>query len=190
VSQLPVLTRVLDGARDVLVYCDPPWSAGNAASFRTKAGMRRKVDFGYFLHRLVQLFAAQHGPVFCEMGRENLGLLHELLSEHGGDHLHWWPITYYGKQPAVLTYADFGHLGNPRYDPSGMDDDDLPLWVAQRWPQRVVLDPCCGRGTTALGAHRAHKRFVGCELHPRRMAVTLDKLREAGAGEPRVLLAP
>ena len=60
---------------------------------------------------------------------------------------------------------------------NGMDEPVMTWAVLEEEPQgSVIFDPCTGQGLTAVTAQRLGHVFVGTELHPRRMAVTIDKL--------------
>ena len=59
-------------------------------------------------------------------------------------------------------------------------------------PGELVCDPFLGGGTTAVAAQRAGRRFVGCDVDPGAVEVTLERLQsiEASGGvkghlEPR-----
>ncbi len=43
----------------------------------------------------------------------------------------------------------------------------------------VVLDPCCGSGTTLVAAKRLGRVPVGCDLNPDAVQITSDRLKEA-----------
>ena len=92
--------RLIERAgRPDLIYCDPPWNPGNAAAFRTKAGMPRRVDFSGFLIRLLTVTRHADRDVFVEMGLQNAGLLVELAEAHGARLIRRWPITVLSPSP-------------------------------------------------------------------------------------------
>ncbi|HLP84179.1 MAG TPA: site-specific DNA-methyltransferase [Phycisphaerales bacterium] len=43
-------------------------------------------------------------------------------------------------------------------------------------PAGLVIDPCCGSGTTLLAAHRQGRRFAGCDINPAAVAVARKRL--------------
>ncbi|MDA8345992.1 MAG: site-specific DNA-methyltransferase [Thermaerobacter sp.] len=45
----------------------------------------------------------------------------------------------------------------------------------------IVLDPCCGSGTTGVAAHELGRRFLCGDRSPQALALTEDRLRAAGA---------
>jgi len=56
-------------------------------------------------------------------------------------------------------------------------------WIYQLNRARVVwgdkvIDPCTGRGLTAMTAAEMGRVFTGTELNPRRAAITLQKLAQ------------
>ncbi len=48
-------------------------------------------------------------------------------------------------------------------------------------PGDLVLDPCCGSGTTAVAAHRLGRRFLCGDRSPEALALTQQRLSDAGA---------
>lgn len=184
--------RLLDlvGVAPGACYTDPPWNAGNAASFRTKAhgwgGERaRRVDFyGSFLPAVAVLLGSVRGPIFMEGGVREAPRVREVLSAQGIAVLASWKITYYRRRPCIL-HALASHplpFVPSVMDPSGMDDEETPAYCLGKVCQHgtLVLDPCMGRGLTAVSADAVGARVVGLELHPRRLAVTIDKLAQRG----------
>jgi len=178
------LLRMHDVVPD-LVYCDPPWNAGNAAAFRTKAGVARKVDFYDFLVTLCTCIAPTTRDVFLEMGKQQLPTLLAISEGMGATCLNTWPITYYRKHPCRLVHLRWNEDRHdlpqlPDFD--GMDDDDTPLAAlgACMRVDDVVADPCTGRGLTAVTVAKLGGRFVGLELSPFRMSCALHKLAQLG----------
>jgi hypothetical protein len=165
-----------------LVYTDPPWNAGNAASFRTKAQMPGKVDFPAFLHHLVVAINCVRRYAFIEMGRQNAELLERMIVFSGGTVLARWPITYYRHNPCELFCASWTGQPRPECDLKGLDDDVTPFYAleAVRKPGDLVFDPCTGRGLTARTAEKLGLTFLGLELSPWRMSAALSSLADAG----------
>lgn len=175
------------------IVTDPPWGAGNARSFRTKAmvdGDRgRPVDWTRFQKSLLEIFARCPGPVFVEFGLREEARLIELAKESGGTFLQRWDITYYRKHPCVFLLFTFGddfkYLAG---DPSGMDETDATRWALEQVKAvgcSNVFDPCMGQGQTAVLANEVGLPALGTELNPRRMSVTLSKLAESGLAVER-----
>ena len=177
--------RRLGGA--TLVYSDPPWSQGNLASFRTKAGLGRADHTWLDLYgRIVEL--AELRPCFIEGGLAQSATVQAMLAQaiagQAGYETRCWPITYYRRHPAVLHYAGpaIGEL-----DPAGLDDDDTPGYVLSRFPAGEVADPCAGRGLTSRAAHKAGWSSVSVELHPQRMSAAMARMRRLAGYEPKLI---
>lgn len=170
----------------------------------------RPVDFEAFLRRIVLLARRCIGGAFFEMGVAQLPLLERLIIESGGDVQAVWDITYYRKHPckwvrmpgpinpylteeaiaavrkSMPSRADIEAKYAPQF--AGKDDTEVvePAinWFSER-PSEVeemslVFDPCTGRGLMAETAHKLGRRFLGLELHPKRVSVTLTKLAACG----------
>lgn len=171
---LPAFMREAD-----LIYCDPPWNAGNYRAFYTKAQMEPHGEYPDFVDALFRCIA-EIGARACylEVGKQNLALFCERL--HGiYVHVQRWEVVYYRKNPSFLlrggqepTAADF----------AGLDDMDTPAAAMQAEAFECVADLCMGRGLTGLTAFRLGKRFVGTELNKRRLAVLIDDITKRGGG--------
>jgi hypothetical protein len=170
-----------------LVYSDPPWGNGNAATFRAKAGVPRKVDFGAFLNALFAVTRMARRDVFLEMGRANIAQMIELVDLSGGRLIRRWPITYYRKNPCELIQVSWNDGGGWPPDLTGMDDEDTPRAALKAClrPGDVVMDPCTGRGLTATTTASLGAAFIGAELSPYRMSCTLAKLAALGCAVER-----
>jgi hypothetical protein len=170
-----------------LAYVDPPWNAGNARAFRTKAGLGRPVDY-LRLVELIGLGIDHSGARYAcvESGRGGEAEIRAALVRAGLRHVQSWDIVYYRTRPARLHLLAGRGTPDPERLPAfhGVDDENTPALAVSTLARRgqTVFDPCCGRGTTAIAAHLAGCRFLGLELHPRRLAVAIDKL--VGLGVP------
>lgn len=187
------LALAVAGQPPTLAYTDPPWNAGNARAFRTKAAVDgpqgRPVDFVALLDRVLQA-ARSSGELWCEMGAGTVDVLRQRAQAAGAEVLGGWPITYYRRQPCRLLRISWPPHPPPlSASPAGLDDAHTPAWVIHRRtkPGQLVLDPCCGRGLTGVAAARLGRRFLGIELAPRRAAVTLDRLARTTGQAPRRL---
>jgi hypothetical protein len=177
-----------------LVYVDPPWNAGNARSFRTKAGVDGEkghaVDFSGLLDRL---FSFSTGvPFFMEMGNKSIELMQERATAARLKFVRTWPVTYYHKYPHTLVYLESGnsHLDSRNMpDFTGMDDDDTPELAINTFTRmgQTVCDPCTGRGLIPQWALQMGRKFVGNELNPYRISVTLRKLNELTGLKPECI---
>jgi hypothetical protein len=170
-----------------LVYSDPPWNQGNVNSFRTKAGLGRAEHTWLDLYSHARALAGV-APCFLEGGVRQAPEVQAMLAGRVPFRhvIRQWPITYYRRQRAVLHYTgpDPGAL-----DPSGLDDDDTPVYVLARFPAGTVGDPCAGRGLTSRAAEAAGWASVNTELHPARVSAALARLR-AMTGCPVWQLGP
>lgn len=181
------------GAEGWFVYVDPPWNDSLTKGFRTKAGVPHDgLSHERFLQELLALM-----PVGCRVYMEgSLGQAPRArLAKAAGNVnpgiglVRQWPITYYGDKPAalyllVMPGADATWLP----DLDGMDDEDTPYEVCRRHEMqgdRVVLDPCAGRGLTGRAARATGLRAVLHELHPRRLAVAVEDAVKATGEQPR-----
>ncbi|MGH9821669.1 MAG: DNA methyltransferase [Blastocatellia bacterium] len=174
-------------ATSSICVVDPPFNQLNAGLFRRKAATwidqpSSPVDFTGLLGRVVDA-AKLCGLAFIEMGVASTRMLKLAIQKSGGQIIGDWSITYGKKNPCRLLAASWrpeaAVLGN---DFTGVDDLDFPALVIERFsaPGDLVFDPCFGRGLMARVAHPLNRRFLGLELNPRRMAVTIDSLTKFG----------
>lgn len=176
-----------------LCYTDPPWNAGLARGFRTKAGVSDgPVNFPALLDAVMLAACVTDGPIFIEGSNFERQMNIDRAEAAGLKLVHSWPITYFHKAKNQGTLFEFSWSGSPRCTDrstfSGMDDDDTPgkairLCLAKG---ELVIDYCTGRGGTCRAAAGIGRRFAGLELHPRRMAVALDWLDKQGMTPERV----
>lgn len=52
-------------------------------------------------------------------------------------------------------------------------------------PGELVLDPCCGTGTTALACKRTGRRFAGAEVSPETCALAIHRVMTEGLNEEK-----
>ncbi|MDA8310245.1 MAG: DNA methyltransferase [Actinomycetota bacterium] len=58
--------------------------------------------------------------------------------------------------------------------------EPLVRWVEQvSEPGELVVDPFCGSGTTGLACRVTGRRFLGCDVDPASVSLTLERLRDA-----------
>lgn len=163
-----------------LLYSDPPWSTGNAKSFRTKAGLAHD---GVTLGRLWDCILERSLPLLgdsdliVEIGSAHRLEIAALLARHGRAVTDAWEIVYYRKHRCWLLRS----RKVARVDatsPAGLDDEVTPGWaiLSSTSEGEFVCDPCMGRGLTVVAADKLGRRFVGSELNPRRLAVAIDRL--------------
>lgn len=174
-----------------MAYTDPPWNSGNAKSFRTKAGVDgpngRDVDINHLLTAILTPLKDLRILAYVETGLRNEKGLSTLVSALGGECSGVWRITYYRRRPCLLFAADFRIAPNEDHpDLTGMDDEQTPLTVFRHHletgtlqPGDLIVDPCAGRGLTAISAHSAGLRALTNELHPNRVSSALAKVAQA-----------
>ncbi len=168
------------------LFIDPPWNIGNLKTFYTKAA---NPDYpADFLHFADQLFARvrEIAPRSCyiEIGNQHVTEFRMRLYDAGYGYIHGWPVTYYGKHPCwLLKGARTPHTGR---DFEGVDEARCIELIAQEEEYSVIGDLCMGRGLVGYHAYRAGRQFVGSELNPRRLAVLLAQVAQAGGTVERV----
>ncbi len=172
VTGLPEFMRGAD-----LVYCDPPWNAGNYRAFYTKAGLKPRGEFLQFVDALFRRIA-EIGPRACylEVGKQSLELFAAKMRELYL-HVQRWEVVYYGEHPSFLLRGGYEQT---TADFAGLDDMDTPEAAMRAETFACVADPCMGRGLTGLTAFRLGKRFVGTELNKRRLAVLVEGITKLG----------
>ncbi len=161
-----------------MVYCDPPWSKGNANSFITKAGLNTYVrDYCEFMDALFKRIAEICPRVtYLEIGKQHLNDFVKRMQRL--DHaVQVWPITYYRKNPCYLVRGSYRPT---KYDFTGLDDEETPLTAIKAEAPSSVADLCTGRGLTLLAAHEFGTTFYGIELNRRRLAVAIDRAAQRG----------
>ena len=177
--EIDAVQRLNDmGVQPDVIYTDPPWGAALATGYRTKAGMKRKVDYNNeFLPALSQAYALSKGSVFIENGYKFEGSLVNVLWRNGGTRKDRWEITYNQKKPCLLFRFTWNNDDGFDLDLNGSHNERTPFQCLKWYnPGKLILDPCCGMGLTALACAQAGHFFVGVELHPRRMALGMRKL--------------
>jgi len=51
-------------------------------------------------------------------------------------------------------------------------------------PGGLVLDPCCGSGTTLVAAVRSGRRAIGCDINPDAVRIARERVEGAWVGDP------
>lgn len=163
-----------------MIYCDPPWSLGNANSFITKAGKTEHIhafsDFYACLFSYILNVKAK--SCYVEIGKQYRTVFEREMRQIYPSVL-MWEITYYKKNPCFLIRG--GRHACHGVDFDGRDDAETPhIAISMEGPESVS-DPCTGQGLTAIAAYKLGKRFLGTELNKRRLAVAIDKANRIGA---------
>jgi hypothetical protein len=161
-----------------MTYVDPPWTPSLLTGFRTKANLSKGQPFDTFLDRLIASIKTTQGDCYIEMGNQHINLLRAKVEAAGGTIEADFRITYYKRKPARLIRATFGYSRGASFALDGLDDEDTPrkAIAESTVPYEWVWDPCTGKGLTAVAAASLGRRFIGLELHPRRLAVAIERL--------------
>ena len=167
-----------------LIYVDPPWAAGIAKSYRTKAGLTGSVDFPSLLKACVRLAAERGLPAYVETSNRSIDVVDNAIFDMGGAVTAHWPITYYRKNPGVLVGATFDAIPDQLPDFTDMDDDHTPSKAIGWHKAALVADPCGGRGLTARSAEAAGIASLTNELSPFRMAEAMKSVAALNGIEP------
>jgi len=169
-----------------VVYSDPPWNAGNATSFRTKAGLPRKVVFMEgFMKQFLK--GVKYKKVFIEMGFQKVKEVEDLIKEAGGVVYKTYEVKYYKKHESRLIWCGWGvNSVQEKIDLTGYDDNDLPTIVIQHYTDKndVIFDPCTGvEACTPLAAISAGRYYLGTELSPYRLCRSIHEIVKKSGGE-------
>jgi hypothetical protein len=178
--------RAAGEPRISLLYADPPWGAGNAKTFRTKAGLNDgPVDFPALV-QAIAVIADLAAEWVIEMGGRQAAQTSAILEDVTGRSIHayrggWGRKAVPGAvQRGEAEYSKMQYLTTSTRAEclDGVCDDYTPPLAieALTQPGQWVTDCCTGRGLTPRSALKLGRRFVGSELNPRRMAITLQKL--------------
>jgi hypothetical protein len=160
-----------------LIYTDPPWDTGNIRSFYTKAGLDDRPTFTDFTRYLFDHLKAIEAPTcYLEIGKRNVELFEAELKKLY-PMVQVWSVTYYGKNPSFLVR---GGQEKSSFCFTGHDDAHTPRLAMENEWFSCVADLCMGRGLTAVTAFEMEQRFVGTELHPRRLACAIEKVAKEG----------
>jgi SAM-dependent methyltransferase len=76
----------------------------------------------------------------------------------------------------IIRYTTLGDWN--KYHPCIKPVEEL-LFMVQHCSNRgdVVLDPCCGLGSTLLAAKKLHRHYIGCDLSPTYCSIAKMRLR-------------
>ena len=177
------VAELMSGELADVIYSDPPWGPGNQQYWHTynQRGSAPRTNWDDFLAAFCSVCRAHktlEAPVFVEMGLRWAEQLDAAMALEGLPLQRMWAITYghparpnslrlYGPQDVPVTFTKTH--GPPV---------TATILGAVVKPGMVVLDPCCGLGMTARNTHKLGGKFRGCELNPKRLAVTADWLQK------------
>lgn len=162
-----------------MIYCDPPWNLSNVNSFITKnGGGDYHTTFDQFYTALFEAIRKISARVcYLEIGNQYKEVFHNLLQKQY-KYVQSWQITYNQKHQSFLLRASNDLIA---HDFTGIDDLFSPEIAIRIENCQVIGDLCTGRGLTAVSAMKHGKQFLGIELNPRRMAVTIEKMTKLGS---------
>lgn len=176
------------------VYMDLPYNKGLATSFYTKASKLKKVsddDFIAMLKRSVKLASLTKTYSIIEIGVAHADELAAIAQEMGATVQQIVDITYYKTRPSKMVNLYWEAQPFVLPDMTGMDDEQTPAAMILAVKKNVplgrlftVFDPCTGLGLTPISSVKAGAIAYGFELVPRRLAVTLHKMRKIVKQEP------
>ena len=194
-----VLADVPDGSVDAVI-CDPPYNREGVPLYSDLSAFAArvlkpghllvaycgKVDLPEQLNRLGEhLVYAWTGAVFLP-GRH---------SEYRGRMVRgrWRPVAIFSAgtyRPRHWIIDAFASEGNGAKGPTDhrwqQSVGPFVRWVGQvTEPGELVVDPFCGSGTTALACQAVGRRFLGCDIDPASVSLTLERLRPAEGDEER-----
>ena len=188
-----VLADIPDGSVDAIV-CDPPYDNEGVPLYSDLSGFAArvlkpgrlcvaycgKVDLPEQLNRLGEhLTYVWTGAVF-QPGRHT-----ELRSRMIRGR--WRPVAIFSAGPYrprhwlldAFTSEGRGDKG-PEAHRWQQTTGPFVRWVEQAAePGELVVDPFCGSGTTALACRATGRRFIGCDIDPASVSLTLERLAAA-----------
>ncbi len=163
-----------------LIFVDPPWNIGNLNTFYTKAELQQKATcFEPFYKRLFECIR-QISPKTCytEVGKEYLAeFILEMKQQY--PNVTFYNSTYYHKKNN-LCYVVRGGQKRVKLPLDSVDEEDIIAWVCKNEEYSCIGDLCIGQGLVALHACRNGHRFVGTELNPKRLSVTIERVASEG----------
>lgn len=163
-----------------LIFVDPPWNIGNLNTFYTKAELQQKATcFEPFYKRLFECIR-QISPktCYCEIGKEYLAeFIFEMRKLYR--FVTFYNSTYYHKK-TNLCYVVRGSGKRVKLPLDGLDEEDIIEWVCKNEQYQCIGDLCMGKGLVAYHATVNGKQFVGTELNPKRLSVTIESVSKLG----------
>ena len=192
-----VLADAPDGSVDAIV-CDPPYNREGVPLYSDLSALGArvlkpghllvaycgKVDLPGQLNRLGEhLVYAWTGAVFLP-GRH---------SEYRGRMIRgrWRPVAIFSAGKYMPRHWILDALASEGIGAKGPTDHRWQQTVGPfvRWveqvtePGELVVDPFLGSGTTALACRSTGRRFLGCDIDPASVSLTIERLRAAEGDE-------
>lgn len=186
------------------VYSDPPWNPGNATYWRTHAKDGRIASYDRFLDGWCAVAAlCQERGARNVLVEQSANVAHQDLLRAAIQRCPGWRLLFerrvytvqYGSGARLLPNALL-HFGVSALDtdPTGMHGEPMTLRAVRGLSYLpvggVIVDPCTGKGMTSRTAHAFGLHFVGSELNPERLGVTLKWLRGQGYDVAEVEAGP
>ena len=118
-----------------------------------------------------------------------------------GDGPAQWSCWIVVARPKSRAFASWGALPGAYVLPAGHGGampvvGGKPIWLMQRLvedyssPGDLVVDPCCGAGTTLTAAIRSGRRAIGCDVDPAHAAIAADWIANPWRPGPRAEREP
>ena len=158
------------------IFVDPPWNRGNLNSFYTKADRTDYQDaYEPFMQRVFHYIDVIKPQVaYTEIGKEFLAdFIMEMRKRF--KYVTFYNSSYYHNQKNKC-YIVRGSNKARKPDLDYMDEEDIIKWVCENEQYTCICDFCMGQGLVARYAAGAGRKFVGGELNPKRLSVTLSKV--------------
>ena len=201
---LEVMKDWPDGCVD-LVLTDPPYGIGeNNQQNLSRGKLAQCTDYGEYkwdMHRLSQesieaimrvsihqvFFGGNYyslGPTSCYIvwNKDNG------RNDFADCELAW---TSFKSAVRMVTYRWNGMLQEPgRPKERRVHPTQKPLalmeWVLQKYSKAnsLILDPCCGSGTTCVAAKMSGRRYIGIDISEEYCQIARDRLRAVDTGVP------
>lgn len=176
------------------VYSDPPWNPGNATYWRTHAGLGPCESYNRFLDAWCSAASAclKRGASNVFIEQSNHDTHAKMFIDATGRQPSWPPLqrkwtVYYGspgsagcRRPNSLLHFGPSPIET---DPEGMAGEPMTIRACAGIGAPVgswIVDPCIGKGMTSRMAVYFDWNCLGCELNPKRLAVTLGWLEKQG----------
>lgn len=163
-----------------LIFVDAPWNIGNLNAFYTKAGLHAEnSSFEKFYKHLFECIKEiSPGTCYCEIGKEYLAeFIFEMRKLYR--FVTFYNSTYYHKK-TNLCYVVRGSGKRVKLPLDGLDEEDIIAWVCKNEQYQCIGDLCMGKGLVAYHATVNGKQFVGTELNPKRLSVTIESVSKLG----------
>jgi hypothetical protein len=172
-----------------LTYVDPPWTSGIAQRHRKNAGLPRDVDYPDLLSTVLRACLLAGAPALITQRKDHADTLFTVASRFRQVVLRSWATARHKGADAGIHLLVSRPADLP--PPDGVSFDRLPhkllaaTAVAAFSPiGGIVFDPCCGKGETADACVRLDRVFLGMDVVPKRVSLTIARLADATGHTP------